>query len=145
MMTFNEQSELLQTVYNSIYLAEQRPFRPNLELFNAFVGKVYTLQLWEASLEVPLNQDTIKNNTNRLLIDLDFTMENYKDDQTFKGWTSPSIPDSLNISSSESQGWMWEYDTLPLDKVLQPNLTNEMIEAQYSHWNETVCSNPISN
>ena len=77
-------------------------------------------------------------------MDLDFTKKNYKEEGDFRGWISRNTPDSLNISAIE-KGWEWEYDTLPLDRVLDPSLTDAGILSQYSVWNQTSCTNPVTN
>jgi hypothetical protein len=130
---------LLQTVYNKIYLAEQRPFTANLELFTAFVGKVYTAHMWEVSIPIPLTPEVIEFADSNI-VNLNFTSAAYD----FESMAF-SNPDGryLTITSQEGEGWQWQHETLPIDPILQPDYTMEMNEAMYSEWVNNTCTGPM--
>ena len=56
-----------------------------------------------------------------------------------------SNPDGryLTIKSQEGEGWQWQYETLPIDPVLQPEYTMEMNKEMYSEWVDNACTGPM--
>ena len=50
----------------------------------------------------------------------------------------------MQLPAEFGKGWYWEHDIIPLDRNINPNLTDEEIAANYSKWDATACANPVT-
>lgn len=71
-MTFNENGERLQYLFNEVFLYSQYPDK-EFSLFESFSGTPYRFQLWHQAHKLPLNSLDDKP---KLLVNLNFVKDN---------------------------------------------------------------------